>query len=499
MGGIMLQKKIAILIVSLSAICATLLWATTGNVTVDKIRPEGSKRTYQFLLKDQKFGRLESTAKGKSSLDDIEGFRFDEALSLDLTPLGNQYELKIKNKHYIDERGHYIGDEMKIEVNNQEQSLYLKHAGDILSGYFKKDTSKQTVNFSLDKNIFSADNNMIDQYEIFLAMRDFKVGDTIIDSIFVPQAMIKAPVQIVIEAFTGVRYGSSVDSAFVCHFIEPSDQIAYMTRAKKIVRLAQPSQSITVELVENPLDKFKAPAKYVSIGDILRRTPLYAVYMIFGLVLCSPFIIRNYRKPIIYIAVILGAFSYYLLKITHVPLQEWYASSYILPGIQAGGSLYYYAIFSAIFTGLIQEAVKFVPIFLLFYLARGMTKTPMIIGIFCAMGFGVYEAGALTGAGYQAGGINMISWPVFERFFAIFFNITAGALVGFSLNRGLKYILSALLSAILIHSLSSYLIVLVQKRTIDFAIFEIIVALIYLLFLLAVYLFIRNFSARKAS
>lgn len=495
----MFYKRISILIIGLSIICAALSWAATGNITVDKIRPEGSKRTYQFLLKDQKFGQLESVARGKSSLDDVEGLRFDEELSLDLTPLGNQYTLKIKNKHYINEQGHYIGDEMKIEVNDQEQSLYLKHAGDILSGYFKKDTSKQTVNFSLDRDIFSADNNMIDQYEIFLAMRDFKVGDTIIDSIFVPQAMIKAPVRIVIEAYIRVRYGTSIDSAFVCHFIEPSDQIAYITRAKKIVRLAQPSQSITVELVENPLDKFKAPAKSVSVGDILRRTPIYAVYLIFGFILSSPFIMRNYRKPLIYFAVILGAISYYLLKITHIPLQEWYASSYILPGIQSGGSLYYYAIFSALFTGLIQEAVKLAPIILLFYLTKGMTKTPMIIGIFCAMGFGVYEAGVLTGAGFQAGGISIISWPVFERFFAIFFNITAGALVGFSLNRGLKYILYALLGAILIHSLSSYLIVLVQKKIIDFAIFEIIVALIYILFLLGVYLLIRNFPARKAS
>ncbi len=491
------QKKIIIFTIVLSVIGAAMSWGVTGNVTVDKIRPEGSKRTYQFLLKDQKFGQLESTAKGKKSLDDIEGLRFDEDLSLDLTPLGSQFTLKIKNKHYVNEKGHYIGDEMEIEVNNQEQNLYLKHAGDLLSGYFKKDTSKQTVNFTLEKDIFAADNNMIDQYEIFLGMKDLKVGDIIIDSIFVPQAMIKSPVRIEVEAFTKVRYGNSMDSAYVCHFIEPSDQIAYVTRDRKIVRLVQPSQSITVELVENPLDKFKAPVKSVSIGDIIWRMPLYAVYLFFGMAISLPLLIKNYRQPIVYIAIILGVASYNMLKITHVPLQEWYASTYILPGIQSGGSLYYYAIFSALFTALIQELVKFIPIIFLFFAAAGMIKSPMVVGIFCALGFGIYEAGALTGAAYQTGGIKILSWPVFERLITIFFHATAGGLVGFSLSKGLKNIIVALIGVILLHSITSYLIVLVQKRIIDFAIFELIVAMIDLLFFLAVYLYIRNSQRQK--
>jgi len=492
-----IMAKISQILSFIAFACA--LSQNAASITVDKVRPEGSKRIYQFMLKDKKFGQLESVAGGKSSLDGIEGFRFDEDLKLDMTPLGNQYKLSIKNRHYIGASGQYIGDEMKITMNDQEQGLYLSHKDNTVSGYFERDKSRQAITIPMESRFFSLDNYMIDQYEIFLAMRNLKVGDTIRDSIFIPQTMTTAPVQVVIEAISMIRYGNMSDSALVCHFIEPTDQIAYITKDRKLVRLVQPSQNITVELYENPLDKYKMQSKPVSIGDIVWRMPLYAVYLIFGLAFSFPFIKKNYRKAAVYIAIVIGAISYNLLKITHVPLQEWYISAYVLPGIKAGGSLYFYAIFSALFAGLIQELVIFVPIILLYFILKDIAKTPMLIGIFSALGFGLYEAGALTGGAFQSGTIGIISWTVFERVLTILFHMTAGALVGFSLNRGTKFIGLSLLAAIVIHAVASYLVVFVQRKIIDFAIFEIVVALIYLFFLLGVYLWIKRNRVRKTA
>jgi hypothetical protein len=464
----------------------------SGNIIIDKLRPQGSKRIYEFYIRDQKFGRLESEARGKTSFEGNSGYKFDEKLELDFTPFGNQYKMKVKREHYIRDDGFYLGDRMDIAVNEEAQEIKLLLKNNTLGGFLERNGVRESINMPLESDIFCADNYMIDQYELFLAQKKLAVGDSIMDTIFIPQAMIKAPVKIIIESFLPTRFGNLADSTFVCHFIEPSDQIAYVTKDKKIVRINQPSQGISAVLIEDPLAKFKMPSKSLTLGGIVKRTPLYILYLAFGILLSSPFLWRHYRNYGIYAAIILAAAAHNLLKITHIPLQEWYTTAVIIPGMKAGGSIYAYAIVSALFVGIIQEIVKFIPIILLYNFARKSSRWIMIIGLSCGLGFGVYDAGALTGAAYEAGTMKILSWPIFERLIWILFHITAGALIGFGLSKGIKSLTASLVGAMAIHALASFLIVFVQKRLVDFAVFEIIQALIVLLFLMAVYLFIRK-------
>ncbi len=466
-----------------------------GSSNIEKLRPEGSKRVYHYFLKDKKFGELESVSKGKSSLDGIDAFRIDEKLEIDLTPFGNPYKLKIENEHYINAQSFYIGDDMELEVNDQKQELYLKHSGNSISGYFEKDNQKQEINQALGTSILSVDNYMLDQIEIFLAGKTMRIGDTLVDSFFIPQIMMISPAKAVVEAFTKVIYGSSVDSAFVCHFIEPSDQIAYITKSGKLLKITQPSQSITAELVENILDKFKPKTSALTLGSFFRRLPLFAIYILTGIILVFPFIMKNFRNMNVYIAVFIGAISYNLLSITHVPIQEWYTNAIIIPGLRTGGTIFSYAIVSSLMAGLFQDIVKALPIIAIYYFGRNVKLAPMHIGIFCALGFGIYEAGTLTGALYQSGATKIISWPVFERILAILFHIVSGALIGFNINRGIYRFAATLGIVILIHSFMTYPIIFVQKRIIDIGLFEILTALINILLLLGIYLYIK--SARK--
>lgn len=475
-------------------------WGLNRINSISELRPEDSKRTYFFMLKDKKFGQLETIYKGKSKFEGNKGHRFDENLSLDLTPLGNQYLLKIQNRHFVDDSGRYLGDKMDLEVNGQSQEMFMKYKDGIISGYLDRDGNKQEASISVGGAIFSADNNMIDQYESFLANREISVGDTIIDSIFIPQLMIKAPIRIVIEGFNRVGYGNNMfDSAFICHLYEPSDQIIYFTLNRKIIKLLQPSQNVSVLLQENFLDKYRLPAKTVTFMDLIKRIPVFLLFLIMGILLVSPFIRRNFRKPEIYLAAIAGGLLYFLAVSINTPVQKWFTDKFIIPGIQSGGTLYAYAIFSTFFTGLIMETLKLLPIFLISARSAKISSSLIIFGIFCGAGFGICEACALTGAGYQSGAVGMLSWNIFERFFAIIFHLTSGAVFGYGLSRGLKGGLIAWEAMVIIHSITGYLMIFVQKRIIDIAIYELTVALINLVLMLIVYLIIRQSRLKSHS
>ncbi|HHI03808.1 MAG TPA: hypothetical protein ENL22_09840 [candidate division Zixibacteria bacterium] len=112
------------------------------------------------------------------------------------------------------------------------------------------------------------------------------------------------------------------------------------------------------------------------------------------------------------------------------------------------------------------------------------------IGLFCGLGFGIYEAGSLTGAALQSGAMPLFSWGMFERFFAILFHAATGALLGYSLVRGLKFVLVFWPMAVIVHSFVNYLIVFLHRNVIDVAIFELMVAFVNIIFVLVVYLIV---------
>lgn len=459
---------------------------------MEDYRSKGSKRTYIFYLREQPFGRFESKLDGRSKLESVSAYRFSEKLSLDLSPFGRDYAIEIESKHYVDDNGYYVGDDMSLLVNDREQKLFLTARPDSIVGYFVRDDSRQDAGVPVSGKTFAADNNMVSQYEIFLAFNDINVGDTIIDTVFVPQTMIRVPVEVIIEDFDWIRYGNLYDSAYVCHFVEPSEQIAYFTRSKKLIRLDQTAQSLQIVLSESPLDKMAPKEKQFRFTDIFWRLPVYLVYLIFGVIFTFPFIKKFYRKPDIYIILILGGALFPLLSITQHPLQRWYANEVVFPGMEAGGSLYYYAILTALMSGFIQELLKLIPIVLFFLLRKPKQLFSIALGIFCGLGFGIYEACSLTGAAYQSGSMEIVSWSVFERIITILFHTTAGAAVGYGINRGLKHLVPIWLVLVIVHSLSNYLVVFLQKGVFDIGILEILLAIIYLVLLLATYILIKK-------
>ena len=470
------------------------LAASTSARTVDELRAEDEKRTYLFYYDQDQFGKLESVFKGDKSFKGTKGYLFEEKLSLDYTVFAGENGMvqEITNRHYVDKDGFYIGDDMTLMVNDLKVELTLKHERDSILGVSEQGDRKQILAMPQPGPIMALDNNMIDQYEIFCAMLSPQIGDTIIDTIFVPQMQTSLTVRAVVEDFQYTRYGNMFDSAFVYRFLEPIQQTVYANRAGKVLKINQDTQKIRVVLSENPLDRLRPKQKAITIGDILHRTPIYILFLVIGFLCCLPFILKNYKRPETYIMLVLGALMYVLIRVTYIPLQTWYTNAHIIPGMQSGGSLYYYGFISALLTGVFQESFKLIPIALYYFIRRPGKRVAIAVGVFAAVGFGILEACFMTGAAYQSGALDILSGQTFEQALMILFHTLSGVLLGYGVYVGWKRLVIFWPALIVIHTAISYLIVFYHRGDIEIELIQIIIALIDVLLLLATYLLTRG-------
>ncbi len=460
--------------------------------SIEELRPKGSERTYLINYKEEQAGALVSKFDGKTKFEDVSCYRFSENYTLNLNPYDVEYNITTINNHYVNDKGRYVGDDMTITVNEQIQKLYLINKDNKLTGYFRRGETKEDINLPAFEEIMAVDNNMVDQIEIFLAFHNVYPGDTIYDSIFVPQSRVKTPVRVAVEDFKWVRYGKLYDSAYVCHFLEPSEQYVYYTKSRKVIRIDQKTQDLQIILYESPLDKMAPEVRAFSIFDFIQRVPIYLVYLIFGIIFVSPFLRNFYKKFEIYLIFILGAVMFLLLKETLFPLQKWYGEQYLIPGVEAGNSLYLYAIFTALFSGLFQEAAKMIPLLLVYFWKKPRQQLSIALGVFCGVGLGVAMAGSLSGQAYQSGGLKIISAGVFGQIITILFYGIAGAAFGYGLNRGIKYLSIIWPATVLVHAFSDYLLVFQQRAIFNMSILEFIRTLICLIYFLAVYVLIKK-------
>jgi hypothetical protein len=467
--------------------------------SLSDLRKKGSTRKYTFFIDTVKIGELTSEFKGETRFEGYPALRFSGQLNLDYSAVGRPYSMEIKNSRYVDENNRYIGDDMAIIVNNKVDKLYYKNGEEYLEGYTIRNDVEDDIMIPLGRNYAAIDNNMIDQYELLLATYDFKVGDTIHDTVFVPQVTYLSPITCIIENYDWYRYGDYSDSAYLCHFTEPIEINAYFTRDNKLIRLNQPMQKLSVILEESPFKKMAPKVKSFTFSDFLWRLPIYVVYIIFGGFLAIPFIRRRSRKTEIYLALLLGVLLYQVIKVTQIPIQQWYTLKYLLPGLRTGASIYTLAIMPALVTGFIQEILKLIPILIIYFWKKPRQADLIAIGVFCGLGLGVYEACFLTGAPFQNGALGILSWGVWERLFAIVFHVLVGAAFGYALSRGWLHLAIFSVIAILIHALTGYLIVFVQTKALDIALMQIIYALIVLITLLLLYLYIKASRKRAPS
>ncbi len=491
-----MNRRIIIITVALSLLFLLLSQPVLARY-VENLRAQNEKRTWIYLLDEKEFGTLESIYKGRKSFKGRMAEKYEEVLTLDYTALGQDFILNIKNDHYVDNSGGYIGDEMHAVAGEQKQELLLKRVGDSIKGRFVSNGVENPVAVAVASRIMAYDNNMVDQLEMFLGLYDIKIGDTISDTIFVPQTTTTSPIKIIVESFEPVRYGQMLDSAYQCRMLEPSEMVLFFTRDNKLVRMVHQTQKIITILKENPLERFKPRSQPYTLGSFISQAPIYFLYIIFGFIISLPVIRRYYKRPEIYLLLILGALMYPLVRFTQIPLQTWYSLDYMIPSISGGGSPFGHAFIMSLTAGVIQETLILLPLILIFFTRRPSMRSLIILGIFCGIGFGIYSAGAISGTAFQSGAMPLLSWNVFRQFFIILFHATGGAALSFGLAGGIRRLALSWVALSLIHAGWRYLVIYYQRGSIDLGIYTLIVALVAVLTVLAVYILIRRRLGRS--
>jgi hypothetical protein len=464
--------------------------AIKKSESVEQYRPLGEMRVWTFEAKDSTVGNLVSTVKARTEVDGTEGVEIDEVLKLDYNKIGSPLTMDITNQRTVAESGSYLGDDMKLNISDQNEQLFLQRSGDEIVGYSTRGGEKIQQKVAYPEQRFAVESNFMDQYEMFLAMRDIKVGDTLVDSVFSPQSLSYTRIKGNVVAFLNLRvYNEIFDSAFAIHLSEPQEKLLYFTPDKRLIKAVIPAQDIKIYLdVVKPAAQ--APPPYKPVRSIGLLVEAYLIYIFIGALSALLFIGGEFKNPLSYIVLVVGGILYFLMIFTQIPLQLIIVRKLFTPKVIAGASPLFWGIFPALVVGIVQELVKAGGMFGLVKFGAFKRNRAIVFGAMFGVGFGIIEAS------YLAAGVNstqLFGIGVLERAFTILFQTASGALIGYALATGVRKLSFILPITILLNSLFRYLPVLVQAKLSTPELLQIVLAFVSVSFVLVVLiLFKRN-------
>lgn len=485
------MKRFPRLIIMIAAAIFVFMLSYTSAATIEDILVKDSTRTWLFSKGDTELGYLHSTYKGRVDYQGIAAQWIEETLDLDLSKIQVPAVIAIHNNHYVDLNNIYVGDSMHFAANGIAQGLELVHRGDSLFGS-AQNVARNEVAMPLRADMMALDNNMIDQMELVFVMSDLAVGDTLSDTFFVAQFVFRAEFVFVVDSTMILQIGSDVDTVFAIRMLTPMKQNILFGRKSGLVKIVDPVQGFEITMIDKQTGSPYGMTVPQSSGGFWKALPLYLFYLLVGLVFSIFVIGKYYNRLETYVMLILGAAGFSLLRYTQVPLQNWYGLNYVIPGLKEGGSLYFYAGVQALFSGIIQETLKLIPLILIMISRPPSKKSLVVLGMFTGLGFGIMEACAITGVAYQTGMMAFFSWATFERIFAILFHSSTGAALGYAVAGGWQKVPAIWLLMVLIHSFSNLLIVFYQKQMIGLAPLELIVAAIDIVLAILVWLAVKG-------
>ncbi|HEX2897208.1 MAG TPA: hypothetical protein VHP63_04070, partial [candidate division Zixibacteria bacterium] len=333
------------------------------------------------------------------------------------------------------------------------------------------------------ENGFAADIFFLDQYENLLAQRSLAVGDTIRDSVFVPQTMLVEKVEAYVEHFGLISlYNQVKDSAFVIRFTQPQVMIFYFTPERHLVKveyLAQQMKAYLDIIRRLPPEMVAAPS--VTVQRLTKQLPYYGVFVLMGAVCLALLAGSEVHKNHLYLFLIGGAASFVLAIFTQIPLQAYLVESVYSPKVSGGESPFIWAAIPALPAGVIQESIKLGLIFSAFKFFRIGKANPLLIGAAIGAGFGIAEAIYITS--------HLPVSPIWsaglaERGVLILFHSISGVMLSSAIlyNSPVKKTLTFVI-VILVNSLFRYAPVFVQGNMLDTELYYIMIPVIPIILL----------------
>ena len=439
-----------------------------GSTTVDSFRPIGEYRIWSFFARQTTFGRLSSAVTERREIGGQEALVLRESLNVDWTRLGLENQFLLSGESYVTPEGGFAGCDYQIGPKDSAQQLALTVEFDRLTGYYTQGGSRKEVLQTFTPRTFMWDSYLVDQLEIYLALRDLQIGTRLDDSVFLPQSLVNAHVagQVIWFMWQEI-YKGKTDSVFIIRLTEPGNYQLYFTPDKKLVRVDMIDQNIRVyqdivrQVPTSQASRTNLPARApFSLRLLILRLPHYVAFVIIGAAALLILAARAFRWSASYLALLAGVVAYLLMPFIVNPLLLYMAKNWLnLTGV-TGGVLYFRGAILPLLTGLIQAAV----------LLGGLISIQRFFGI---RDYRLLGAGAFLGAGfalaesiYVAGFQTsfLFEWPLLERGCMIILLTASGALIGRFLKESISGLGWAILGAVLAISVARYIPLFVQAR-----------------------------------
>ncbi len=470
--------------------------AHNGVAKISDYRPTGETRIWRFSRADSALGQLTSQIMGSKDIEGREARIVRQQITMDVGRPGNRTILESNGEHYVQPDGGFLGDRRDKTIGDDSEELNMYRRGDSLVGEFTRNGTTGPINyyFNFADPAFSFDQLYLDELEMFLAMHDFAVGDTVREDVFIPPVLLKGEFLAIVRQFRGAALANGrMDSVFVIDVRQPRSIQVYFTRDKRLVQASFIGQDILAyqDVIQNRVTSNTSQPGF-SLSRLLHLIPAYLLYLIFGAIALAFFAVRSLRSGRTYMAVLAGAIGFAVIPLVQTPIQMWLFEDLLLPQLSSGGSPYFWSLFPALAAGLVQTTLVIGIMAILFKAFEPSRGQIVVLGAAVGVGLGIVEACHI--AAFSAG--DFFSLPLLERAFMILFHTVAGALIGWGLVAGWRHQrwITAALVVVAANTFLRYLPIFVQQKDLAIEVMYMILPLVVVVLLFGVLLTFKRSS-----
>ncbi|TKJ30303.1 hypothetical protein CEE39_08355 [bacterium (candidate division B38) B3_B38] len=487
----------------------TILWAAIvfllvpslaayqERTTIEEFWSIGEERAYSFAINQVEIGYQWNKLVEKTLYQGQPAYHFEHRLSLDFGPIGGELRVESRAELLVTPQGLPLYYRAEGEARGVKQSVEMEFTAEGVKATTERNGQKSPLTGKLSPGSYFLENNIMGQFNILLGMERPSPGETAETRFFSLNAFREIDYQLKgLPEETLVIQGREQR----CSVLEDSlGSKLWLSKEGKLLRLEMPAQKLVIRLVEEEPTPLPAGAARPgsALATLFRMVELGGIFLLMGLpwlLLLGRDGLRRWYFWLILLVVTCGMLPL-TLKVQPF-LQAKYSQVVARPLMDRGLTIYIAMVGTFALSGIVQEFLKWLPIYAYRLIARGKANYRKIIavGLAAGLGFGWWEAWWLFKSGF--GIIPFTFWAYFERFFAIMFHSASAVLLahGVATRRsGRFYALAAFL-----HGLGNYTILLTLQNLISTTQLEVLIAIYDGLILTATLWLIYRYKKLKA-
>jgi hypothetical protein len=442
---------------------------------------EGERRTYEIRMGAKVLGSHTAEFVGSEDFAGLGRIVIIEMhADLDMSSVGIDLNVQQSCSLYCTTAGIPIRYFATYERNNQIGSIDATIQQSMFAGFCHGLGADTSFALAIPPGTYLCDENFISQWQMVFYGLDLVPGDTHDVNIVIPRSIRRVPTELVVAGMEPVEIG---DETFDCTVVNVGEinHRFFIGPNGRMIRAIEPRQGLVIDLISSEVGAPEPQPKGSEFFNTLpRRILIWAVYLVWGVIVLSAFARAGFRRAEFWILLAVGGVVYVLVPLLQVPvLRE--AAKTIFRSIGTGGTaMYIGALMTALVSGAFQETLKLAPIW--FNWSRLESKPNLkqmtLLGAAVGAGFGVVEACWMTGGPFSTGHISLLSLVVWERLMTILFHTGTGILLSYGIGR--RQVWQYWLVAIILHLIAALPIVFMRMGYVDAVISEALLTVIYL-------------------